>query len=172
MKLSPLGTLVVTLGALAGILIWVVALIGLPNVNTHRNLSANPAIATSAGGGNATTGTAPAGTSSGTPGKVSTDSSGAPTQLVQLPQKDASQIKLVSTDMPGYQIFEQTCAACHGQSAEGGVGPAIYAIGKYWNAQEIQAFVTEGRGMMPPKGGLSSDAQVQQVVQWLAKQTG
>jgi mono/diheme cytochrome c family protein len=175
MKFSPLGVFVVLLGALAGIFIWVVGYIGLPNGSTHRQLSKNPAIQSSVGGNSATATTTGA-SSSNTGGTTATQggagATGAPQQLVNLPKIPASQIQLADKSMPGYQIFEQTCAGCHGQSAEGGFGPPIYAIGKYWNTAQLTAFVTAGRGAMPAKGGLSSDSQVQQVVAWLSNQKG
>jgi menaquinol-cytochrome c reductase cytochrome b/c subunit len=92
--------------------------------------------------------------------------------LVKLPTIPASQIHLVDTTMPGYKVFESTCASCHGSSAQGAFGPAIYAIGKYWTQPKILAFVTKGMGQMPAKGGLSSDAQLKEVVAWLSNQKG
>lgn len=93
--------------------------------------------------------------------------------LPQIPKIAASQIHLVDTSMPGYKIFESTCANCHGKSGEGGtIAPPIYAIGKYWNESQLKAFVTAGKGMMPPRGTLSSDAEVATVVAWLDKQKG
>lgn len=180
MKLSPIGLFVITIGAVAGICIWVAGIIFLPNVDTHRDLSNNPSVATSAG--NSTNHSGGSSSSSGNGGSgssgnstASTGSGGsnqAPSQLVTLPKKSASDINLIDTSMPGYQIFQQTCAACHGNKLQGGVGPAIYAIGQHWSVGQITAFVKKGRGMMPPKGGLSSDSQINQVVAWLAKQTG
>ena len=180
MKLSPLGVFVVLLGALAGIFIWVVGYIGLPNGSTHRQLAKNPPIQSSVASASSgsTSGSGQSGTSGNSSGTASNASGGqsgsasAPSQLVNLPKIPASQIHLVDTTAPGYQIFESTCSGCHGQSAEGGFGPPIYAIGKYWSQAQIQAFVTQGRGGMPPKGGLSSDSQVQQVVAWLSQQKG
>ncbi|MBX5437854.1 MAG: c-type cytochrome [Alicyclobacillaceae bacterium] len=92
--------------------------------------------------------------------------------LPVLPKVPASQIHLVDTTMPGYEIFSHTCAGCHGASGEGGFGPPVYAIGKYWNEQQLYDFVIKGMGQMPPRGGLSSDAEVRKVVEWLAKQKG
>lgn len=92
--------------------------------------------------------------------------------LVSLPKIPASQIHLVDTSMAGYKIFENTCAGCHGQSGEGGFGPPIYAIGAHWDEAKLFAFVKTGMGNMPARGGLSSDAQVKLVVQWLSKQKG
>ena len=177
MKLSPLGVFVVLLGALAGIFIWVVGYIGLPNGSTHRQLAKDPPIQSSvvaSASSGSTNGSGQSSTSGNSSGSTaSTSGSGsAPAQLVNLPKIPASQIHLVDTTMPGYQIFESTCSGCHGQSAEGGFGPPIYAIGKYWSQAQIQAFVTQGRGAMPPNGSLSSSSQVQQVVAWLANQKG
>lgn len=92
--------------------------------------------------------------------------------LPQVPKKDPSQITLIDTSMPGYTLFEQTCASCHGKKGEGGFGPPIYAISKYWNAQQLTQFVENPQGSMPKNGTLTSTAQVQQVVQWLEKQKG
>ncbi|MBX5436795.1 MAG: hypothetical protein IRZ33_06230 [Alicyclobacillaceae bacterium] len=48
MRISPLGSLVVAVGACAGIAIWVIGYYTLPNADTHRNLKANPPVAASA----------------------------------------------------------------------------------------------------------------------------
>lgn len=48
MRISPVGIMTVTLGALIGIFLWVVAIIGLPNEVTHKNLSENPKVLSSA----------------------------------------------------------------------------------------------------------------------------
>lgn len=99
--------------------------------------------------------------------------SGQPTAgLPVLPKKDPSQITFVDTSMPGYKLFEQTCANCHGSKGEGNIGPAIYGIGKYWDAQKLQDFITHPAGAMPPMGTLSSPQQVQEVAAWLANQKG
>jgi sulfocyanin len=47
MRFSPVGVLIVALGALVGIIIWVVGYFGLPNEVTHRNLAENPPIQSS-----------------------------------------------------------------------------------------------------------------------------
>lgn len=94
------------------------------------------------------------------------------TALPKLPKIPVSQIHLIDTSMPGYKIFETTCATCHGSSGQGIIGPPIYAIGHYWDAKQLMDFVTKGGGGMPARGTLSSDAQVQTVVDWLVKQKG
>ncbi|QSO45708.1 menaquinol-cytochrome c reductase cytochrome b/c subunit [Alicyclobacillus mengziensis] len=104
--------------------------------------------------------------------EVAASSGQASSGLPQVPKKDPSQITLVDTSMPGYTLFEQTCATCHGKKGEGGFGPPIYAISKYWNAQQLTQFVENPQGGMPKNGTLTSTQQVQQVVQWLEKQKG
>lgn len=47
MKISPLGALIVAIGAIAGIVIWIAGYIGLPNQDTHRNLAENPPVQSS-----------------------------------------------------------------------------------------------------------------------------
>jgi len=92
--------------------------------------------------------------------------------VVAIAKIPASQIHLVDTSMAGYKIFENVCANCHGKSGEGGIGLPIYAIGKYWDATKLYAFVDKGYASMPPRGTLSSDADVKTVVAWLVKQKG
>lgn len=47
MKISPVGVMVILFGLVFGIIIWIVAYFGLPNADTHRNISQNPPVATS-----------------------------------------------------------------------------------------------------------------------------
>jgi menaquinol-cytochrome c reductase cytochrome b/c subunit len=89
--------------------------------------------------------------------------------LVKLPAMPAGH-KFVDTSDPGYKIFASVCANCHGKSGEGAFGPAIYAIGSQWDATKLTQFITTGMGAMPPRGTLSTDAQVKTVANWLAKQ--
>lgn len=90
--------------------------------------------------------------------------------LVVLPPMPAGH-QFVDTSDPGYKIFESVCATCHGNQGQGAFGPAIYAIGKYWDASKLYDFVSKGMGAMPPRGTLSNDQQVKVVTSWLAKQT-
>jgi sulfocyanin len=67
MKFSPVGMLVVAIGAVVAIIIWIVGYFGLPNEDTHRNLASNPPIESSVtnqtanGAANNAAGAAPAG---------------------------------------------------------------------------------------------------------------
>lgn len=68
MRFSPVGILVVTIGALVAIIIWVVGYFGLPNADTHRNLAANPNIESSVNqAANGATANSPQGTAAAGP---------------------------------------------------------------------------------------------------------
>ena len=47
----------------------------------------------------------------------------------------------------GEAIFQRECAGCHGEQAEGGVGPALAGSGL--DAATVAAVVQQGRGVMP-----------------------
>jgi mono/diheme cytochrome c family protein len=47
----------------------------------------------------------------------------------------------------GETIFQTQCAGCHGDRAEGGVGPALAGSGL--DAATVTAVVRQGRGVMP-----------------------
>jgi mono/diheme cytochrome c family protein len=47
----------------------------------------------------------------------------------------------------GEAVFQRECASCHGVSAEGGVGPALFETGL--DAATVTAVVEQGRGVMP-----------------------
>lgn len=159
MRMSPLGVMVAGLGAIVGIIIWAVAYFELPNVDTHRNISKNPAVATSV---NAASNVS---SSSGSGGS----GSGAQT-LPVIAQIPAGSIHFTDTSMPGYKVFEGQCATCHGTKGEGKIGPAMYAIGKYWNEKQLVSYIKNPAQGMPKNGGLTSATEVQQVAAWLVKQ--
>lgn len=64
-----------------------------------------------------------------------------------------------------------TCAGCHGNDLEGSVGPELRGIGNVANEPKLISFITSGKDIMPPGGGLTSPAQIKQVADWLMKQT-
>jgi mono/diheme cytochrome c family protein len=47
----------------------------------------------------------------------------------------------------GEAIFQRECAGCHGEQAEGGVGPALRETGL--DGATVAAIVEQGRGVMP-----------------------
>ncbi len=79
---------------------------------------------------------------------------------------------ILNTSMPGYTIFQNNCAGCHGSDLKGVIGPELLGIGNKASATQLQTVITKGFSPnMPPSGGLSSTQQVKQVAQWLATQT-
>jgi len=49
----------------------------------------------------------------------------------------------------GASIYAANCAACHGQSGEGGVGPALIGISGRYRMDGIEARIREPSGIMP-----------------------
>ena len=86
-------------------------------------------------------------------------------------QQNPKNTSLFDTSMSGYTIYSNTCSGCHGMNLEGSVGPALLGIGNFANESKLINFITAGKGIMPPGGGLTSPAQIQQVADWLMKQT-
>ncbi|WLD92106.1 cytochrome c550 [Alkalihalobacillus sp. AL-G] len=68
------------------------------------------------------------------------------------------------TEMAPEQIVSQTCASCHGQNLEGGVGPKLK--GTDLSADQIATIIQEGRGNMPPQN--LSIEEAQKVAEWIA----
>jgi mono/diheme cytochrome c family protein len=64
----------------------------------------------------------------------------------------------------GETIFSTTCAACHGQNAEGGVGPKL--AGARISLAAVKAQIDNGGGAMPPK--LVSGAKEEDVLAYLS----
>ncbi|AGT32819.1 cytochrome C' [Geobacillus genomosp. 3] len=64
------------------------------------------------------------------------------------------------------QFYQQTCASCHGQSYEGGVGPALKGVGERLSADQIKDVLQNGRGGMP--GGLVPADNLDAMTKWLA----
>jgi len=63
--------------------------------------------------------------------------------------------------------YRSSCASCHGQDLEGGVGPELNAIGASMSADEIEDVIINGVGSMPP--GLLSGDDATAVAEWLAE---
>ena len=182
--ISGAGATLVALGVVVSLGLWMGAIFGMPSA-TNENLAKLPPVAidplaSSSGGSNssssssssASTGTSSStsGGSSGTQSASGGYSSGGFTGLPFLPQSPKSKT-LLDTSMPGYTIFNNTCSGCHGSDLEGGVGPELRGMGNVANESKVVSFITSGKGMMPPGGGLTSSAQIKQVADWLMKQT-
>lgn len=64
-------------------------------------------------------------------------------------------------------MYKASCASCHGQNLEGGVGLPLDKIGSKLSAEEIVAVVANGQGTMPPN--LADPATAEQIAGWLAE---
>ena len=167
--ISGAGASLVALGVVVSLGLWMGAIFGLPS-STNENLAKLPPVAIdplASSSGGSSSNPASAGTSSnssgGSSGAQSASggySSGGFTGLPFLPQSPKSKT-LLDTSMPGYTIFNNTCSGCHGSNLEGGVGPELRGIGNVANESTLVSFITSGKGMMPPGGGLTSSAQTE-----------
>ncbi|MCA0970056.1 cytochrome c [Halobacillus litoralis] len=65
------------------------------------------------------------------------------------------------------QLFQNSCASCHGGDLSGGAGPNLQEVGSRYSAEEIQDIIVNGKGSMPP--GLYTGEEAQIVAEWLAE---
>lgn len=71
------------------------------------------------------------------------------------------------SDDAAEEMYQESCASCHGDDLEGSVGPELDTIGADLSADEIEEVIEEGQGSMPP--GLLSGDDAEQVAAWLAE---
>jgi mono/diheme cytochrome c family protein len=64
----------------------------------------------------------------------------------------------------GVDAYLAHCGACHGQDAEGGLGPSL--VGGY-SEEVLTAVVRDGKGSMPGFAALLSDGEIGQIVEFL-----
>jgi len=65
-------------------------------------------------------------------------------------------------------LYQTSCASCHGQDLSGGAGPALDNAGSDFSADEIKDIIENGQGSMP--AGLLSGDDADAVAEWLATQ--
>lgn len=65
------------------------------------------------------------------------------------------------------EIVNSSCISCHGQTLEGGAGPALNDVGSRLSQEDIQGIIDNGKGGMP--GGLISPEESAAVAEWLAQ---
>ncbi|SIS36844.1 cytochrome c550 [Salimicrobium flavidum] len=66
------------------------------------------------------------------------------------------------------EMFQNSCASCHGGDLSGGVGPNLQGIGDRLSVDEIVSVIENGKGQMP--AGLYTGEEAQQVAEWLVEQ--
>ncbi len=67
----------------------------------------------------------------------------------------------------GAAVYRGNCAACHGASGQGGVGPGFEGIGDRLSVEEQIEVVREGRGRMPAWEDELSPEEIEAVVAYL-----
>ncbi|TLS36107.1 cytochrome c551 [Pseudalkalibacillus caeni] len=65
------------------------------------------------------------------------------------------------------EVFQQSCAGCHGGNLEGVSGPALKNVGSKLSEDEILTKIQEGGNGMP--AGLVKDDKAQNLAAWLAE---
>jgi len=79
-----------------------------------------------------------------------------------------------SAEPAGAVLYRASCATCHGQDGEGGVGPTLAGevVASFPDAADEIAVVTDGRGGMPPFGGRLSKDEIAQIVEYTRTDLG
>ncbi len=65
------------------------------------------------------------------------------------------------------EIYQQSCASCHGGNLEGRNGPELETVGSRIDKAEILDVIDNGRPGMP--GGLIKGDDAEKVADWLAE---
>ncbi|WP_077619634.1 cytochrome c551 [Bacillus sinesaloumensis] len=65
------------------------------------------------------------------------------------------------------EIYQQNCAACHGQDLSGGAGPDLTKVGSKYGSDEIADIIEHGQGAMRP--GIIEGEEKDAVASWLSE---
>lgn len=66
----------------------------------------------------------------------------------------------------GEDVYQESCAACHGGSGEGGTGPSLVGVDERLTRDEQITIVRDGRGRMPAWGGELTAEEIEAVVDY------
>ena len=72
----------------------------------------------------------------------------------------------------GREIFEGTCAKCHGLAGQGEIGPKIAGSAVLAQPQALETLLREGQGKMPAVGKLWSDDEMKAATDYLRRRFG
>lgn len=73
---------------------------------------------------------------------------------------------VIDTEDPGYAVYENNCASCHGENLEGGAaGPSLMGIER--SAEEIADIAVNGVGDMPPGLFNGTDEELEQLANFI-----
>jgi mono/diheme cytochrome c family protein len=67
----------------------------------------------------------------------------------------------------GKELYNDSCIACHGSLARGGVGPRLAGNPILSNEKVFWKIVHEGRHVMPPLKGTVTEQQMADIQAWL-----
>lgn len=70
----------------------------------------------------------------------------------------------------GKAVWDKNCAGCHAMMAPKSTDKAAWAPFVKMGADQVTAVVVKGKGMMPPKGGAASEADVRASVEYILSQ--
>ena len=70
-----------------------------------------------------------------------------------------------STASSGEELYNKSCAACHGEKMEGRVGPALTNLKSKYSEADLQDIIMQGTPRMP--GNLLSEEEATVVIRWL-----
>ncbi|GAB3795436.1 cytochrome c550 [Virgibacillus kimchii] len=65
------------------------------------------------------------------------------------------------------EVYQNSCASCHGADLSGGAGPELVEVGNRMSEEEIFEIIMEGEGSMP--GGLVSEEEAEAITTWLSE---
>ncbi len=104
-------------------------------------------------------------------------SAGVPALADDAPAKSAAMSHgLEFSEQGGADLYSHVCAACHQPDAKGAVGAAAYPPlaedGKLASTAFMLTVLLRGLNGMPPVGGMMSDAQVADVVNYVRTHFG
>ena len=75
-----------------------------------------------------------------------------------------------ATATDGKAVWDKSCAGCHSVMAPKAGDKAAWAPLIKRGAADLTASVMKGKGMMPPKGGAASEADVKAAVEYIISQ--
>lgn len=70
----------------------------------------------------------------------------------------------------GKAVWDKACAGCHAMMAPKTADKAAWAPFVKMGADQVTAVILKGKGMMPPKGGAATEADVKASVEYILSQ--
>jgi cytochrome c551 len=74
-----------------------------------------------------------------------------------------------ATTVNAEKIYTNSCASCHGQNFEGGVGTDLTAVGSKYSAEEIEEIIHEGIPGTAMRAKIIVGEEATAVANWLAE---